>query len=120
MYCLKFLVSVVVLVLISQEENEVSAAPCKWMWDHITHTPPTTPPTPTAPTTPMTPTTPDLIEDFARLKKKKVKQWDQLVNDWLFWGPQNENPSSKPRNPVKRIISSYMKLLAKLYSMFST
>ncbi|KAF9810880.1 hypothetical protein SFRURICE_005306, partial [Spodoptera frugiperda] len=103
------------LKCLTHDISTVSAAPCKWMWDHITHTPPTTPPTPTAPTTPMTTTTPDLIEDFARLKKKKVKQWDQL-----FWGPQNENPSSKPRNPVKRIISSYMKLLAKLYSMFST
>uniref|UniRef100_A0A2H1WNA2 SFRICE_004803 n=1 Tax=Spodoptera frugiperda TaxID=7108 RepID=A0A2H1WNA2_SPOFR len=70
------------LKCLTHDISTVSAAPCKWMWDHITHTPPTTPPTPTAPTTPMTTTTPDLIEDFARLKKKKVKQWDQLVNDW--------------------------------------
>ncbi|XP_022816670.1 uncharacterized protein LOC111349697 isoform X2 [Spodoptera litura] len=115
MYCLKFLVSVAFLILISQEENEVSAAPCKWMWDHITHThPTTTPPTSTASTTTMTTAKPDLIEDFARLKKKKVKQWDELL-----WGPQNENSSSRPRNPVKRIISSYVKLLTKLFSMLS-
>ncbi|KAH9632529.1 hypothetical protein HF086_004544 [Spodoptera exigua] len=109
MYCLKFLVSMVFLILISQEENEVSAAPCKWMWDHLpTHTPPTTaaPPTTTA--------KPDLIEDFARLKKKKVKDWDQL-----FGGSQIKNPSSRPRNPAKRIISRYVKILAKLFNMLS-
>ncbi|CAH1644542.1 unnamed protein product [Spodoptera littoralis] len=115
MYCLKFLVSVAFLILISQKENEVSAAPCKWMWDHITHTHhTTTPPTSTTSTTTMTTAKPDLIEDFARLKKKKVKQWDELL-----WGPQSENSSSRARNPVKRIISSYVKLLAKLFSMLS-
>ncbi|PZC79243.1 hypothetical protein B5X24_HaOG216509 [Helicoverpa armigera] len=110
MYRFKYFVSIcVVLVLVLPNENEVSAAPhpCLWMLDHeYTHPVPTT-----------TTSKPDLVEDLAKLTKKKTKQLKDLA-DFIIWGPNTEVRKPRSRSPMEKVISSYVKFLTNVIKMF--
>ncbi|XP_026739609.1 uncharacterized protein LOC113502295 [Trichoplusia ni] len=107
-----FVIGFTTLVLIYVSNNEVSAAPDPCFWKDYKHK--------DIETTTGKPTeAPELIEEFNRLKEKKISQFEQLIRNWLLWRPGGRSRDSQIKNPADKLIMNYVRFLSKLLDSFN-